>query len=115
LMIILAVSIIGSPLILLFIPAYGALAIFGLVVISFLAGRKLLLATNRYHGGNALAAIVGVLIVALVYAIPFVGEIVFTALALLGLGATILAVFNHRRSRPPSPSYEAYVQERREA
>ncbi len=114
LMIILAVSIIGSPLILLFIPAYGALALFGLIVVAFLAGRRLLFATGRYHSGNAVAAIVGALLVAVVYAIPFVGNIIFPALALLGLGATILTLFNHRRSRTPAPSYEAYVEERRE-
>jgi hypothetical protein len=115
LMVILAVSIVGSPLILLFIPAYVALAIFGLVVISFLAGRRLLFATGRYHGGNALAAIVGSLVVAAIYGIPYVGQIIFISLALLGLGATILTLFNHRRSRNPAPSYEAYVQERSEA
>jgi hypothetical protein len=112
LMIVLAVSIIGSPLILLIIPAYVALLLFGAVVVSFLAGRRLLFATGRYHGGNALAAVAGALLVAAVYLIPFVGHFLFATLAFFGLGATLLALFTRRRSRGSGPSYEAYVRDR---
>lgn len=105
--IMLAVSVVGSPLILLLLPAYFGLALFGTVVVSFSVGRRLLFATGRHRGGNALAAIVGALLVAAVYAIPFVGHLLFFLLTLLGLGATILALFARRpRSHP---SYESRV------
>ena len=114
LMIVLAVSIVGSPLILLLLPAYGGLLLFGAVVAAFFAGRRFLFATGRYHSGNALAAIAGALLVAAVYLIPYVGQVIVSLLALLGLGATLLALFTHRRSRSPAPSYETYVEERSE-
>ena len=111
--IMLAVSVIGSPLILLLLPAYFGLALFGTVVVSFFVGRRFLFATSRHRGGNALAAIVGALLVAAVYAIPFVGHLLFFLLTLLGLGATILALFARRRPRS-RPSYETYVRDRGE-
>lgn len=108
--IILAVSIIGSPLIIFFLPAYGALVLFGAVAVSFFVGRRLLFATGRYRGGNALAAIVGALLVAAASAIPFVGPLLSFLLVSLGLGATILALVARRRAKTP-PSYEAYVED----
>lgn len=112
----LAVSVVGVPLLLLIAPAYLALVFFGALVAAFFVGRKVMLATGRYRSGNAMAAAIGAFLVAAVVLIPFVGEMVLFALALLGAGAAILALASRRRApRPPYPSYEAFVRHRRDA
>lgn len=112
----LAVSVIGVPLLLLIAPAYLALVFFGGLVAAFFVGRKVALVTGRYRSGNAMAAAVGALLVAATALIPFVGELVLFALALLGTGASVLALAAGRRPRRPAyPSYEAFVRDRRDA
>ena len=112
----LAVSVVGAPLLLLLAPAYLALVFYGALVAAFFVGRKVVLATGRYRSGNALAAAVGAIIVAATVLIPFLGELVLSALALLGTGAAILALAARRRTRRPTyPSYEAFVSDRRDA
>jgi len=112
----LAVSVVGVPLLLLLAPAYLALVFYGALVAAFSLGRKVVLATGRYRSGNALAAAVGAVLVAATVLIPFLGEILLFALALLGTGASILALLARRRARRPSyPSYEAFVSDRRDA
>jgi hypothetical protein len=111
--VVLAVSIVGIPLLLLLAPAYLALVFFGALVAAYFAGRRVVFATGHYRGGNALAAMVGAIILAVVYVIPVLGGLLLYGLALLGTGAAILALFS-RRSRT-YPSYEAYVQDRRDA
>jgi cytoskeletal protein CcmA (bactofilin family) len=110
--VILAVSIIGIPLLLLLAPAYLAFVFFGALVAAYFVGRRVVFATRRYHAGNALAAAVGAVILAVVYLIPVLGNLLVYAFALLGTGASILALFSRRRP-PAYPSYEAYVQDRR--
>lgn len=112
LFVVLAVSLVGIPAVLLLAPAYLALLFFGALVAAFFLGRKVVLATGRYRAGNALAAAVGALIVGAATLIPVVGDLIVTALALLGTGATILALLS-RRPRPSYPSYETYVRDRR--
>jgi hypothetical protein len=112
--VVLAVSIVGIPLLLLLAPAYLALVFFGALVAAYFVGRRVVFATGHYRGGNALAAMVGALILAVVYVIPVLGGLLLYGLALLGTGAAILALFSRRRSRT-YPSYEAYVQDRRDA
>lgn len=109
--VVLAISVVGIPVLLLLAPAYLALLVFGALVAAFFIGRKVVLATGRYRGGHALAAVVGALIVAATYLIPFVGNLLLYALALLGTGAAVLALFSRRRSRVPS--YGASFQARR--
>jgi hypothetical protein len=112
----LAVSVVGVPLLLLIAPAYLALVFYGALVAAFFVGRKVLLATGRYRSGNALAATVGALLVAALALIPFLGELLLFALALLGAGASILALGSRRRTRRPAfPSYEGLVGDRRDA
>ena len=112
----LAVSVVGVPLLLLLAPAYLALVFYGALVAAFAVGRKVVLATGRYRSGNALAAAVGAVLVAATALIPFLGELLLFALALLGTGASILALVSRRRmGRPAYPSYEAFVQDRRDA
>jgi hypothetical protein len=109
----LAVSVVGVPLLLLMAPAYLALVFYGALVAAFFVGRKVVLATGHYRSGNTLAAAVGAILVAATALIPFLGEILLFALALLGTGAAILALASRRRTT--YPSYEAFVSDRRDA
>ncbi|HJQ28096.1 MAG TPA: polymer-forming cytoskeletal protein, partial [Rubrobacter sp.] len=109
--VVLAVSIVGIPLLLLLAPAYLALLFCGALVTAFFLGSKILLVTGRYRVGNALAAVVGALILAATTLIPVLGDLLLSALALLGTGAVILALFS-RRPRTTYPSYEDYVRDR---
>ena len=111
--VVLAVSIIGIPLLLLLAPAYLAFVFFGALVAAYVVGRRVVFATGHYRGGNALAAMVGALVLAAAYMIPVLGGLLLYGLALFGTGAAILALFSRRRYRT-YPSYEAYVQDRRE-
>jgi hypothetical protein len=112
--VVLTVSIVGIPLLLLLAPAYLAFVFFGALVAAYFVGRRVVFATGYYRGGNALAAMVGALILAVAYLIPVLGGILLYGLALFGTGASILALFSRRRSRT-YPSYEAYVRGSREA
>jgi cytoskeletal protein CcmA (bactofilin family) len=110
--VVLAVSIVGIPLLLLLVPAYLALLFFGALVAAFFIGTRILVVTGRYRVGNALAAVVGAIILAATTLIPVLGDLLLYALSLLGTGAIILALFSRRRPRPSHPSYEAYVRDR---
>jgi cytoskeletal protein CcmA (bactofilin family) len=110
--VVLVVSIVGAPLLLLLAPAYLALVFFGALVAAFFLGRKAVLVTGRYRSGNALAAVVGALLLAATTLIPFVGNLILYALALLGTGAAIQALLSRRRPFASHPSYEAYVRDR---
>jgi cytoskeletal protein CcmA (bactofilin family) len=109
--VVLAVSIIGIPLLLLLAPAYLAVLFIGALVAAFFLGTKVLMFTGRYRVGNAMAAVVGALILAATTFIPFLGDLILYALCLLGTGAVILALFS-RRPRASHSSYEAYVRDR---
>jgi cytoskeletal protein CcmA (bactofilin family) len=110
--VVLVVSIVGAPLLLLLAPAYLALVFFGALVAAFFVGSKVVMVTGRYHAGNALAAVVGALILAALTLIPVVGDLLLYVLVLIGTGAAILAVFARRRPLATHPSYEAYVRDR---
>ena len=110
--VVLAVTIIGIPLLLLLVPAYLALLFFGALVAAFFIGTRILMFTGRYRVGNALAAVVGAMILAATTLIPLLGNLLLYALTLLGTGAIILALFSRRRPRASHPSYEAYVRDR---
>ena len=109
--VVLAVSLVGIPLLLLAAPVYLAFVFFGALVAAYFLGRRILLATGRYHAGNALAAAIGALILSAAYLIPFIGSLFLYGFALLGAGAAVMAFFS--RNRATYPSYEAYVEERR--
>jgi len=112
--VVLAVSVIGIPLLLLLVPAYLALLFFGALVAAFFLGTRVLMITGRYRVGNALAAVVGALILAATTFVPVLGDLLLYALTLLGAGAVILTLFSRRRPRASHPSYEAYVRDRSE-
>jgi hypothetical protein len=113
--VVLAVSIVGIPVLLLLAPAYLAFVFFGALVAAYFVGRRVVFATGRYHAGNALAAMVGALIIAAVYLIPVLGGLLLYGFALFGTGASILALFSRRRPRTTYTSYEAYVRNQRDA
>jgi hypothetical protein len=113
--VVLAISFVGIPLLLLLAPAYLGLLFFGALVAAYFVGRKVVFATGGYRAGNVLAAMVGAVIVAGAWLIPILGSLIVYALALLGTGAAILALFSRRRPRTTYTSYEAYVQDRRDA
>jgi cytoskeletal protein CcmA (bactofilin family) len=110
--VVLAVSIVGIPLLLLLVPAYLALLFFGALVAAFFIGTRVLMVTGRYRVGNAMAAVVGAIILAGTTFIPVLGDLLLYSLTLLGTGAIILALFSRRRPRASHPSYEAYVRDR---
>ena len=110
--VVLAVSIVGIPLLLLLVPAYLALLFFGALVAAFFIGTRVLMVTGRYRVGNALAAVVGAMILAATTFIPVLGDLLIYALSLLGTGAIILALISRRHPRASHPSYEAYVRDR---
>jgi cytoskeletal protein CcmA (bactofilin family) len=111
--VVLAVSIIGIPLLLLLAPAYLALVFFGALVAAFFVGRRVVFATGRYRAGNAMAAVVGALILAVAYLIPVLGDIFLYGFALFGAGASVLALVSRRRSR--TYPYYGYYGDRRDA
>jgi hypothetical protein len=110
--VVLAVSIIGIPLLLLLAPAYLALVFFGALVAAFFVGRRVIFAIGRYHVGNAMAAVVGALILAVAYLIPVLGDIFLYGFALFGAGASVLALVSRRRSR--TYPYYGYYGDRRD-
>jgi hypothetical protein len=110
--VVLAVSIIGIPLLLLLAPAYLALVFFGALVAASFVGRRVVFATGRYHVGNAMAAVVGALILAVAYLIPVLGDIFLYGFALFGAGASVLALVSRRRSR--TFPYYGYYGDRRD-
>jgi cytoskeletal protein CcmA (bactofilin family) len=94
--VVLAVTIIGIPLILLLAPAYLAVLFAGALVAAFFLGTRILMFTGRYRVGNAMAAVVGALILAATTFIPILGDLILYALCLLGTGAVIMAIFRVR-------------------
>ena len=74
------VSIVGIPLLLLLVPAYLALLFFGALVAAFYIGTRVLMVTGRYRVGNALAAVVGAIILAATTLIPVLGNLLLYAL-----------------------------------
>lgn len=113
--VVLAISLVGIPLLLLLAPAYLGLLFFGALVSAYFVGRKVVFATGRYRAGNVLAAVVGAVILSGAHLIPVLGHLILYALTLLGTGAAILALFSRRRPRMTYPSYEAYVRDQRDA
>lgn len=106
--VLLFITVVGIPLLFLLGPAYLALVLFGALVAAYFLGRRVVLATGRYRAGDTLAAAVGAFLVAAAYEIPILGGLVFSALALLGTGAAVLALLAYRTSRAPRATYASY-------
>lgn len=95
----LAITGVGLLLLPLLLPAYLFLVLFGALAAAYWVGRKVLLATGRYRAGDAVAAAVGALILALLFLVPFVGGLLLALLALTGAGAALLALLARKRAR----------------
>lgn len=102
------ITVVGIPLLFLLGPAYLALLLFGMLVAAYSLGRKVVLATGRYHAGDVLAAVVGAFLVAAAYEIPVFGSLVFTIFALLGTGGAVSALLAYRSSGSPRATYASY-------
>jgi cytoskeletal protein CcmA (bactofilin family) len=116
-LILLAFTGVGLLLIPLLLPAYLVLLLFGVLVTAYFLGRRVVLAAGRYRSGDALAATVGAILVAVIFLIPFVGGLVLAILALLGAGAAVSALLARQRPRRGAPlathaSYEDYLRDR---
>lgn len=93
---VLAISVVGIPALLLLVPAYLVLMLFGVLAAAYYTGRRLLLSVGGHRGGHALAAVVGASVVSVVHVIPLLGNLILSALALLGAGAALLALLSRR-------------------
>lgn len=94
--VVLAITVVGLPLLLLSVPAYLALLVFGTLVAAYLVGSRILVFSGRHRGGEALASAVGAFAVSVIYLVPYIGPVALVLLALLGTGAAISEVL--RRS-----------------
>src|SRR5205807_9096146 len=89
LMIGLAITIIGIPVVVLLAIVAAAVWILGWIAGGALAGQRILHAINAHNVTPVLAVVVGVLIIALVTQVPVLGGIVGLLVGLVGLGAVI--------------------------
>ena len=111
--VLLIVSVIGIPVMLLAVPAYLALLLFGALAVAYALGRRILLAVGGHRGGDAAAAAIGALMVSLASLVPFLGGLLTFGVVMIGAGAVISAIFSRGWSRRPTyESYEAYLQDR---
>lgn len=109
--VLLAITVVGAPLLLLSVPAYLALVVFGALVAAYCIGRRILVATGHHRGGEALASAVGAFAISVLYLVPFVGGVALFLLALLGVGAAISATIERLKGvgdgvRTASDTYE---------
>lgn len=116
--VLLALSGVGLLLLPFAWPAYLVTLLFGALVAAYFVGSRVVLATGRYRGGDALATVVGALLVSAVSLIPILGGLLLAGLVLLGTGAALSALVARRpffgSPRPTYASYEDYLRAQRE-
>lgn len=93
LMILLAITIIGIPLILVEIIVLAAAALLGYAGIADLLGRKIITTASSSTSGSIGTIALGVLIIGLVAMIPVLGSIVSLAVFIISLGAALATRF----------------------
>lgn len=79
--VLIGVTVVGIPLLFLLGPAYLALLFFGLLVAVYFVGSKAVLATGRHRSGDAMAAVVGAVLISVVSLIPFLGGLALVVLS----------------------------------
>ncbi|MDB5166005.1 MAG: hypothetical protein JWM37_77 [Candidatus Saccharibacteria bacterium] len=97
-LIVIGITIIGLPLALLAGLAWLVIVLLSGPVAAFYVGRLVLRNARR----PLLVMLVGALILAIAYFIPFIGILVFVAATWIGEGAILLEIFG----RTPRPSYQ---------
>lgn len=93
LMVLLAITIIGIPLILVQIIVLAAAALLGYAGIADLLGRRILKTASSSTSGSIGAIALGVLIIGLVAMIPVLGNLVSLAVFIIALGAALATRF----------------------
>jgi cytoskeletal protein CcmA (bactofilin family) len=100
---ILAFTIIGIPLSLAITVVLIAGAVLGEAAVSWTVGRIVLRRVAPRRSGAILEVLVGVVVLALLGAIPFLGAVLNLVLAVVGAGAALLSRFGSRRWGSGSP------------
>jgi hypothetical protein len=104
----LAITIIGIPIVLLLALAGAAAWYFGWLTVGYLAGERILKALNVREIAPIAAVVAGVLVIAIVGALPCLGGLISGAVGVLGLGAVILTRFGTQSyPYPPAPTAPA--------
>ncbi len=105
LFVLLVVMIVTIPAAILLPLAIGAAWIMGWITLGWVAGERLMLAVNAQGSLRTpvIAAVVGILVLAVVSSLPLLGWLIGLMLGSLGLGAVILSRFG-TRSYPSAPS-----------
>lgn len=101
LLILLAISIIGIPLIPLVIFCYGLAYLVGYLIVGYLLGKRFLTALNIEAKTLLMNSVSGVLILWFVNLIPFIGILLRICLFLVGLGVILLSLSNLRNTPKP--------------
>ena len=96
--ILLIITLCGIPFGALLLFAFAVAGAFGWIALGWLTGEKILQALKARESWNVpvIAVIVGIFLLALVGAVPFVGWLVGAFLGCLGLGAVVLTRFGTR-------------------
>lgn len=100
LLILLLITVIGSILIPFLLCGAVAAYFFGKVVVYTYAGRQIL--GERFQK-PLVPVLIGAVLFCLLYAIPFLGFLVWGVAAPLGVGAVLLAFFGRLRTEKPTP------------
>lgn len=90
---VLAISVVGLPLLLLLLPAYLALAFAGALTTAYYLGRGALAVAKLPVGGYISVTVAGATLASALFLTPVVGSAIPLALALPGSGAVALAVY----------------------
>jgi len=98
LMILLAITIIGIPLILVEIIVLAAAALLGYTGITDLIGRRIIKGTSASTSGSIGTIALGVLIIGLIAMVPVLGSIASLAVFILALGAALATRFGTLRA-----------------
>jgi hypothetical protein len=100
---ILVITLIGIPVAILVVLGGAIAGYFGWLCVGFLVGERILHALNARQITPIFAIVVGIVLLALIGAMPIVGGLVKFVVAMLGLGAVILTRFG-TRPYPLGPS-----------
>jgi MFS family permease len=111
--VLLAISIIGIPLIPLEFAVVVIAIIIGFIAVSTISGNYVLVTIFKKSEPSLIkSTMLGLLLLWLIGWIPYIGWIIKTLAAILGMGGVFVAVFDRRQPIAPSPSMpEAPVDE----